>query len=123
VRPCHGARLRAVTGSTTQIRTSQATASTLFRCPLNGRSVACPRYVSITDWRVISGMGRSATYLALGRGDLRAVKFGAEILDQLHFEREQGSLGGDRGARRDEVLACVRGGGQVLQPILAPAQA
>jgi hypothetical protein len=39
-----------------------------------------PRYASIVDWRVISGMGRSATYLALGRGDLRAVKFGHRTL-------------------------------------------
>jgi hypothetical protein len=38
------------------------------------------RYATIQDWLVISGMRRSATYEALGRGDLRAVKMGKRTL-------------------------------------------
>jgi hypothetical protein len=39
-----------------------------------------PRYAPILDWCTISGMGRSATYEALGRGDLRAIKLGVKTL-------------------------------------------
>lgn len=35
---------------------------------------------TINDWCKLSGMGRSATYEALGRGDLRAVKLGSRVL-------------------------------------------
>lgn len=39
-----------------------------------------PARATINDWCKLSGMGRSATYEALGRGDLRAVKLGSRVL-------------------------------------------
>jgi hypothetical protein len=33
-----------------------------------------PHYVSVAGWLALSGMTRTGTYLALGRGDLRAIK-------------------------------------------------
>ena len=39
-----------------------------------------PAYCTVTDWRSLSGMGRSSAYEALGRGDLRAVKVGTRTL-------------------------------------------
>jgi hypothetical protein len=39
-----------------------------------------PKYCSIADWGAISGMRRSSTYEALGRGDLRAIKVGSRTL-------------------------------------------
>lgn len=46
---------------------------------------AHPARATITDWCALSGMGRSATYEALGRGDLRAVKLGARtLIDVAH---------------------------------------
>ena len=39
-----------------------------------------PKYCSIADWGAISGMSRSTTYEALGRGDLRAIKLGVRTL-------------------------------------------
>jgi hypothetical protein len=39
-----------------------------------------PRFGTIDCWCAISGMGRRATYDALGRGDLRAVKVGTRTL-------------------------------------------
>ncbi len=41
---------------------------------------AFPAYATIPDWCAISGMGRSKTYEALGRGDLRAIKIGNRTL-------------------------------------------
>ena len=38
------------------------------------------KYAPIPDWCAISGMSRSTTYEALGRGDLRAIKLGARTL-------------------------------------------
>jgi hypothetical protein len=38
------------------------------------------KYASIADWRAISGMGRTATYEALGRSDLRAIKLNNRTL-------------------------------------------
>jgi hypothetical protein len=38
--------------------------------------IAHPAYASIGAWCALSGMNRSATYSALGRGDLSAVKVG-----------------------------------------------
>lgn len=35
-----------------------------------------PKYVAILIWCGISGMSRTGTYLALGRGDLKAIKVG-----------------------------------------------
>ncbi|GAC1348615.1 MAG: hypothetical protein NVSMB18_37230 [Acetobacteraceae bacterium] len=34
----------------------------------------------MADWCKLSGMSRSATYEALGRGNLRAVKLGTRVL-------------------------------------------
>jgi hypothetical protein len=39
-----------------------------------------PKYAPIPDWCALSGMSRSSTYEALGRGDLRAIKMGARTL-------------------------------------------
>lgn len=39
-----------------------------------------PVFVSIQNWCDVSGMGRSATYGALARGDLLAVKRGTRTL-------------------------------------------
>jgi hypothetical protein len=39
-----------------------------------------PKYCSIADWGVISGMSRSSTYEALGDGRLKAVKLGVRTL-------------------------------------------
>ena len=39
-----------------------------------------PARATINDWCKLSGMGRSATYEALGRSDLRAVKLGSRVL-------------------------------------------
>ena len=39
-----------------------------------------PAYVPVLGWRDISGMSRTGTYEALGRGDLRAIKLGARTL-------------------------------------------
>jgi hypothetical protein len=38
------------------------------------------QYASIRDWRTISGMGRTSTYEAIGRGNLRAIKVGFKTL-------------------------------------------
>ncbi len=39
-----------------------------------------PARATINDWCKLSGMSRSATYEALGRDDLRAVKLGTRVL-------------------------------------------
>ena len=38
------------------------------------------KYAPLRDWFVISGMRRTATYEALGRGDLRAKKLNNRLL-------------------------------------------
>jgi hypothetical protein len=38
------------------------------------------KFAPLSDWFLISGMRRSTTYEALGRGDLRAVKLGGRTL-------------------------------------------
>jgi hypothetical protein len=43
-------------------------------------AVPSPRFCTIATGSAISGMGRRATYDALGRGDLRAVKVGTRTL-------------------------------------------
>jgi hypothetical protein len=45
-----------------------------------GMTASPPIRASITRWCDLTGMGRSATYEALGRGDLRAVKVGTRTL-------------------------------------------
>ncbi len=49
--------------------------------PANGsaRSLT-PARTTVSGWCALSGMGRSATYEALGRGDLQAVKLGTRTL-------------------------------------------
>jgi len=39
-----------------------------------------PKYATIPDWQRISGMRRTSTYEALGRGDLRSIKLGVRVL-------------------------------------------
>jgi hypothetical protein len=39
-----------------------------------------PKFVTLPHWCVISGMKRTATYYALGRGDLKAIKVGSRTL-------------------------------------------
>ncbi len=39
-----------------------------------------PAYATVPDWCALSGMSRSGSYEALGRGDLRAVKLGSRTL-------------------------------------------
>ena len=39
-----------------------------------------PKYGTIDTWCILTGMGRRATYDALGHGHLRAVKVGARTL-------------------------------------------
>jgi hypothetical protein len=43
-------------------------------------SNATPKYATIPDWQRISGMRRTSTYEALGRGDLRSIKLGTRVL-------------------------------------------
>lgn len=44
-----------------------------------------PAFVTIANWCALSGMGRSATYEALGAGHLRAVKLGARTLIDVPY--------------------------------------
>lgn len=39
-----------------------------------------PEYAALPQWSALTGMNRTATYLALSRGDLRAVKLGRRTL-------------------------------------------
>lgn len=46
---------------------------------------AYPARATIEGWCALSGMGRSSTYAALARGDLRAVKAGSRtLIDVAH---------------------------------------
>lgn len=61
--------------------------------PVRSPGRSYPAYAPIPDWRVLSGMGRSATYEALGRGDLRAIKLGTRtLIDVAHGLAWLGSL-------------------------------
>ena len=53
---------------------------TTVRCPRCGEIAALPLYEPIADWCRRSGMGTTATYAAIGRGDLRAIKLGKRTL-------------------------------------------
>jgi len=46
---------------------------------------AFPAFAPIPAWCALSGMGRSATYEALGAGHLRAVKLGARTLIDVGY--------------------------------------
>jgi hypothetical protein len=39
-----------------------------------------PKFAPLPQWCAISGMSRTASYNALGRGDLKAIKVGARTL-------------------------------------------
>jgi hypothetical protein len=39
-----------------------------------------PKFAPLQQWCALSGMSRTATYNALGRGDLRAIKVGTRTL-------------------------------------------
>jgi hypothetical protein len=39
-----------------------------------------PKFAPLPQWCVMSGMSRTATYNALGRGDLKAIKVGTRTL-------------------------------------------
>jgi hypothetical protein len=39
-----------------------------------------PKFAALPQWCAISGMSRTATYNALGRGDLKAIKVGSRTL-------------------------------------------
>ncbi len=47
--------------------------------PSNGQT-AYPAFATVDRWCDISGLGRTVTFEALGRGDLRAKKAGARTL-------------------------------------------
>jgi hypothetical protein len=47
---------------------------------LKGAGAITPAFATITNWGVISGMGRRSTYDAIGRGNLRAIKCGSRTL-------------------------------------------
>ena len=39
-----------------------------------------PKFALLPQWCALSGMSRTATYNALGRGDLKAIKVGSRTL-------------------------------------------
>lgn len=39
-----------------------------------------PKFAPLPQWCALSGMSRTATYNALGRGDLKAIKVGSRTL-------------------------------------------
>lgn len=43
-------------------------------------SMPTPKFAPMAQWLVLSGMSRTASYNALGRGDLQAIKVGARTL-------------------------------------------
>ena len=46
---------------------------------------AYPAFVSVTDWTVLSGIGRSTSYVAIGAGHLRTRKVGTRtLIDVAH---------------------------------------
>jgi len=58
---------------------SSSTASSTRTRPLP-LATSNSAYATILAWCRLSGMGRSASYEALGRGDLRAIKLGTRTL-------------------------------------------
>lgn len=44
-----------------------------------------PRFATIDNWCVISGMGRRVVYDEIGRGNLKAIKVGARTLIDVEF--------------------------------------
>jgi hypothetical protein len=43
-------------------------------------NMSTPKFAPLPQWCALSGMSRTATYNALGRGDLRAIKVGTRTL-------------------------------------------
>jgi hypothetical protein len=42
--------------------------------------ITYPKFAALPQWCSMSGMSRTATYNALGRGDLKAIKCGSRTL-------------------------------------------
>jgi hypothetical protein len=47
--------------------------------------IPTPKYAPMPQWCAISGMSRTASYNALGRGDLRAIKVGSRTLLDVDY--------------------------------------
>lgn len=62
----------------TKIKTESSTQKPLSE--MQTREAATPAYATVFAWCALSGMGRSATYEALGASNLRAVKLGSRTL-------------------------------------------
>lgn len=65
---------------TTKTNTATALAIGTVLAEVPVRTAAFPVRATVNDWCKLSGMGRSATYEALGRADLHAVKLGSRVL-------------------------------------------
>jgi hypothetical protein len=39
-----------------------------------------PKFASIPKWQALTGMSRTGTYKALGRGELKVIKLGSKLL-------------------------------------------
>lgn len=53
--------------------------------PLLGRDgIGLPVYGTLPTWCRLSGMGRTATYIALSEGRLKAIKLGSRTLIDVH---------------------------------------
>jgi hypothetical protein len=46
----------------------------------NNTSADAPKYATLATWQALSGMSRSASYEAIGRGQLRALKLNGRTL-------------------------------------------
>lgn len=69
-----------------------------------------PACTTIPDWCALTGTGRSATYEASGRGDLRAIKLGARaMVDGAHGLAWLGGL--------PVAIVRPRGAGQRKMPL------
>ena len=50
-----------------------------MRKALSGSGAIVPQYVSIGDWRTLTGIGRSKTYELLADGTLQGIKIGRSL--------------------------------------------
>ncbi len=50
-----------------------------MRKALKGSAAIVPQYVTIGDWRTLTGIGRSKTYEMLADGVLQAIKVGRSL--------------------------------------------
>jgi hypothetical protein len=73
-----------------------------------------PKYATIENWLVISGMGRRTTYDELGLGNLKAIKVGARTLIDVEAglawlrSRPAAVIRGPRPATQRTPTAAVR---------------